>query len=96
MGMGVGVISGMAYECDDNDVSSLPLVVRIFFQNAQPILAFDVEWFSVVAMSFINLFSEHLTPSIVNNAASTKTQAEVDNLFKKIKPPVKGGCDQIK
>ena len=47
------------------------------------------------AMSFINLFS-HLTPSIVNNAASTKTQAEVDNLFKKIKLPVKGGCDQIK
>ena len=96
MGMGVGVISGMAYECDDNE-EFIAISGENIFPKCTTYFGFRRGMvLSRYAMSFINLFSEHLTPSIVNNAASTKTQAEVDNLFKKIKLPVKGGCDQIK
>ena len=48
------------------------------------------------AMSFINLFAEHLTPKLIMKAAETKTQDEVNPLFSKIELPGKGGCDQIK
>ena len=96
MGMGVGVISGMAYECDDNE-EFIAISGENIFPKCTTYFGFRRGMvLSRYAMSFINLFSEHLTPSIVSNAASTKTQAEVDNLFKKIKLPVKGGCDQIK
>lgn len=96
MGMGVGVISGMAYECDDNE-EFIAISGENIFPKCTTYFGFRRGMvLSRYAMSFINLFSEHLTPSVVNNAASTKTQVEVDNLFKKIKLPVKGGCDQIK
>ena len=96
MGMGVGVISGMAYECDDNE-EFIAISGENIFPKCTTYFGFRRGMvLSRYAMSFINLFSEHLTPSIINNAASSKTQAEVDNLFKKIKLPVKGGCDQIK
>jgi len=96
MGMGVGVISGMAYECDDNE-EFIAVSGENIFPKCTTYFGFRRGMvLSRYAMSFINLFSEHLTPSIINNAASSKTQAEVDNLFKKIKLPVKGGCDQIK
>ena len=96
MGMGVGVISGMAYECDDNE-EFIAISGENIFPKCTTYFGFRRGMvLSRYAMSFINLFSEHLTPSIINNAASTKYQTEVDKLFKKIKLPVKGGCDQIK
>jgi thiamine phosphate synthase YjbQ (UPF0047 family) len=48
------------------------------------------------AIGFINLFAEHLTPNLIMKAADTKAQEEVDQLFKRVTLPVKGGCDQIK
>ena len=45
MGMGVGDIWNK-HECDDNE--EFIAISENIFPNAQPILAFDVEWYSVI------------------------------------------------
>ena len=73
----------MAYECDDNE-SSLPLVVRIFFQMH------NLFWLSTwngpqsLCNEFINLFSEHFTPSIVNNAHPQKLKQRLITYLKRL------------
>ena len=96
MGMGIGVISGMAYECDDHE-DFIAVSGENIFPKCTTYFGFRRGMIlSRYAMSFINLFAEHLNPKLIMKAAETKTQDEVNPLFSKIELPVKGGCDQIK
>jgi len=96
MGMGIGVISGMAYECDDHE-DFLAVSGENIFPKCTTYFGFRRGMIlSRFAIGFINLFAEHLTPKLIMKAADTRIQEEVDKLFKKITLPVKGGCDQIK
>ena len=96
MGMGIGVISGMAYECDDHE-DFLAVSGENIFPKCTTYFGFRRGMIlSRFAIGFINLFAEHLTPNLIMKAADTKAQEEVDQLFKKTTLPVKGGCDQIK
>jgi LysR family cys regulon transcriptional activator len=96
MGMGIGVISGMAYECDDHE-DFLAVSGENIFPKCTTYFGFRRGMIlSRFAIGFINLFAEHLTPNLIMKAADTKAQEEVDQLFKRTTLPVKGGCDQIK
>ena len=96
MGMGIGVISGMAYECDDHE-DFIAVSGENIFPKCTTYFGFRRGMIlSRYAMSFINLFAEHLNPKLIMKAAEAKTQNEVNLLFSKIELPVKGGCDQIK
>ena len=96
MGMGIGVISGMAYECDDHQ-DFIAVSGENIFPKCTTYFGFRRGMIlSRYAMSFINLFAEHLNPKLIMKAAEAKTQNEVNLLFSKIELPVKGGCDQIK
>jgi len=96
MGMGIGVISGMAYECDDHE-DFLAVSGENIFPKCTTYFGFRRGMIlSRFTIGFINLFAEHLTPNLIMKAADTKVQEEVDQLFKSTTLPVKGGCDQIK
>ena len=96
MGMGIGVISGMAYECDD-DKDFIAVSGENIFPKCTTYFGFRRGMIlSRYAISFINLFAEHLNPKTIMKAAETKSQEEINPMFDKIKLPVKGGCDQIK
>ena len=93
MGMGVGVVAAMSWECQDKkdlvalDAAGLfPRVTTwIGFRRDTVLRGYMVE--------FAALFAPHLSPELTQQAASMETQAEVDDLLGQIELPLRGGCD---
>jgi len=93
MGMGVGVVAAMAWECQDKndlvalDASGLFPRVRtwIGFRRDSVLRGYMVD--------FASLFAAHLSPELTQRAASLETQPEVDELFSLVQLPLRGGCD---
>ena len=78
MGMGIGVISGMAYECDDHE-DFIAVSGENIFPKCTTYFGFRRGMIlSRYAMSFINLFAEHLNPKLIMKAAEAKPQDEVN------------------
>ncbi|MEO8444611.1 MAG: HTH-type transcriptional regulator CysB, partial [Gammaproteobacteria bacterium] len=94
MGMGVGIVAPMAYECQDRkDLTALPAAA--LFPRVTTWLGFRRD--AVLRrymIEFIALFAPHLTPSLTRKAAQLATQAEVDALFDEETLPLQGGCDE--
>jgi LysR family transcriptional regulator, cys regulon transcriptional activator len=93
MGMGVGVVAAMAWECQDkNDLVAIdatglfPRVTTwIGFRRDSVLRGYMVD--------FASLFAPHLLPELTQRIASMETQEEVDDLFEKVRLPLRGGCD---
>jgi len=93
MGMGVGVVAAMSWECQDKkdlvalDAAGLfPRVTTwIGFRRDMVLRGYMVD--------FASLFAPHLAPELVQRAASFETQAEVDELLADIRLPLRGGCE---
>ena len=94
MGMGVGIVAPMAYECQDQkDLTALSAAG--LFPRVTTWLGFRRD--SVLRrymVDFIALFAPHLTPQLTRKAAQLTTQAEVDALFDEAQLPIRGGCDE--
>jgi len=92
MGMGVGVVAGMAYECpDENDLVSLS--AEGLFPRCTTWLGFRRD--SVLRgymVDFVSLFAPHLTHELTRQAAELDSQAAVDALFAETALPMRGGC----
>lgn len=92
MGMGVGIVAGMAYECDDEKdlvaISADGLFPRVTtwvgFRRDTVLRGYMID--------FVELFAPHLTPDLTRAAAVLETQDEVDALCADIVLPVRGGC----
>ncbi len=92
MGMGVGVVAGLAYECDD-EKDLVALSAEGLFPRCTTWLGFRRD--SVLRgymIEFISLLGPHLTPDLTRDAAALESQAEVDALFADTALPVRGGC----
>ncbi len=93
MGMGVGVVAAMAWECQDKED-----LVAI---NAEGLFPRVTTWIgyrrdSVLRgymVDFAALLAPHLLPELTQRAANLETQAEVDSLFAEVNLPLRGGCD---
>jgi LysR family cys regulon transcriptional activator len=93
MGMGVGVVAAMAWECQDKkdlvaiDATGLfPRVTTwIGFRRDTVLRGYMVD--------FAALFAPHLSPELTQRAASMETQEGVDELVGEISLPWRGGCD---
>jgi len=93
MGMGVGVVAAMAWECQDKadlvalDASSLfPRVTTwIGFRRDTVLRGYMVD--------FTELFAAHLAPELTQRAASLESQTDVDSLFAGATLMLRGGCD---
>jgi LysR family cys regulon transcriptional activator len=94
MGMGVGIVAPMAYECQDQkDLTALSAAE--LFPRVTTWLGFRRD--SVLRrymVDFIALFAPHLTPHLTRKAAQSSTQAEVDALFDEGTLPVLSGCQE--
>jgi LysR family cys regulon transcriptional activator len=96
MGMGVGVVAGMAYECQDEE-DLVAISAEGMFPRVTTWLGFRRD--SVLRgymVDFISLFAPHVTPELTRQATELDTQADVDALFADTALPVRGGCgDEI-
>ena len=93
MGMGVGVVAAMAWECQDKE-DLVALDATGLFPRVTTWIGFRRD--SVLRgymVDFASLFAPHLLPELTQRAASMETQEEVGELFTKIKLPLRGGCD---
>jgi len=92
MGMGVGVVAGLAYECDDEkDLAALS--AEGLFPRCTTWLGFRRD--SVLRgymIEFISLVAPHLTSQLTREAAALENQDEIDALFADIALPTRGGC----
>lgn len=94
MGMGVGVVAGIAYECEDGkDLVSLD--ARGLFPQLTTWLGFQRDAMVTGYMKqFMGLLAAHLTADTVQTATELATQEEVDALFQDVPLPIRGGCEQ--
>lgn len=95
MGMGVGVVASMAYECaDEKDLVALDAVG--LFPRVTTWLGFRRDTvLRGYMVDFISLFAPHLTAELTRRAAEAPTQADVDALFGDIQIPIRTGCSPL-
>lgn len=93
MGMGVGVIASMAYECkDEEDLKAID--AKGLFPEVTTWLGFPRDRVLRAYMAdFIHLFAPHYSLHMIRDAAGFETQKEVDELLKGVPLPVRGGCE---
>src|SRR5690606_7045686 len=94
MGMGVGVIASMAFECQDRD-DLVAIDAKGLFPRVTTWLGFPRDMvLRGYMVDFIHLFAPQLSPRLIRDAARAPNQEEVEALFKDIPLPLRGGCDQ--
>ncbi len=92
MGMGVGIVAAMAWECQDKE-DLVALDAEGLFPRVTTWMGYRRD--SVLRgymVDFAELFAAHLSPEITQRAANMETQ-QVDELFADITLPLRGGCD---
>jgi LysR family cys regulon transcriptional activator len=94
MGLGVGVIASMAFECQDReDLRSID--AKGLFPQVTTWLGFPRDMvLRSYMVDFIHLLAPHYQKRDIRDAANLATQVEVDALLGGIALPVRGGCEQ--
>lgn len=94
MGMGVGVIASMAFECADRE-DLVAIDASELFPRVTTWLGFPRDMvLRGYMVDFIHLFAPHYAPRLIRDAARAATQVEVDELLRSVALPIKGGCEQ--
>ncbi|MDP7660874.1 MAG: LysR substrate-binding domain-containing protein, partial [Gammaproteobacteria bacterium] len=94
MGIGVGIVAGLAYEQGDKE-NFVALSAEDLFPRCTTWIGFRRD--SVLRgymVDFISLFASYLTPELTREAAVLGSQGEIDALFSDITVPTRGGCGQ--
>ncbi|HLF11065.1 MAG TPA: LysR substrate-binding domain-containing protein, partial [Gammaproteobacteria bacterium] len=94
MGMGVGVIASMAFECQDRE-DLVAIDARELFPQVTTWLGFPRDMvLRGFMVDFIHLFAPHYSPRLIRDAANLPMQEQVEELLSGIPLPVRGGCEQ--
>ncbi len=95
MGMGVGVVASMAYECaDEKDLVAID--AEGLFPRVTTWLGFRRETvLRGYMVDFITSMAPQLTAELVRRAADLPSQAEVDALFAGLTLPLRSGCQPV-
>jgi LysR family cys regulon transcriptional activator len=94
MGMGVGVIASMAFECADRE-DLVAIDARELFPRVTTWLGFPRDMvLRGYMVDFVHLFAPHYSARQIRDAARAPTQAEVDELLREVPLPLKAGCEQ--
>jgi LysR family cys regulon transcriptional activator len=95
MGMGVGVVASMAFECaDQKDLVAIDAVG--LFPRVTTWLGFRRDTvLRGYMVDFISLFAPQLPVELVRRAAELPTQVEVDALFADLTLPLRSGCNPL-
>ncbi len=93
MGMGVGIVAAMAWECQDKK-DLVALDAEGLFPRVKTWIGFRRDTvLRGYMVDFAGFFASHLTPELTQRAASLETQVEVDALFAQMRLPLRGGCN---
>lgn len=94
MGMGVGVIAAMAYECQDQeDLKAID--AKGLFPQVTTWLGFPRDMvLRSYMVDFIHLFAPQYSARTIRDAAALTSQDEVDAMLKETSLPERGGCEQ--
>jgi hypothetical protein len=94
MGLGVGVIAAMAFECQDQE-DLVAIDARGLFPEVTTWLGFPRDMvLRGYMVDFIHLLAPHYQPRDIRDAANVANQQEVNELLGDIALPVRGGCEQ--
>lgn len=93
MGMGVGVIASMAFECEDrNDLVAID--ARGLFPKVTTWLGFPRDMvLRSFMVDFIHLFAPQYSQRLIRDVANAETLDEANALLKDIKLPLRTGCE---
>ena len=94
MGMGVGVLASMAYECkDQEDLKAID--AKGLFPKVTTWLGFPRDRvLRGYMVDFIHLFAPHYSPRLIREAATLEAQEQVDELVAEVPLPERGGCEK--
>ena len=94
MGMGVGVVAAMAWECNDKD-DLVAIDAHGLFPQSTTWIGFrrDTVLRSYM-LEFAELLAPHLSLDITRKIVELETHAEVNALLEPIALPVRGGCNE--
>ncbi len=94
MGMGVGVIASMAFECQDReDLKAID--AQGLFPKVTTWLGFPRDMvLRGFMVDFIHLFAPHYSSRLIRDAAELPSAGAFDELLKDIPLPLRSGCEQ--
>jgi LysR family cys regulon transcriptional activator len=94
MGMGVGVIASMAYECQDQqDLKAID--AKGLFPQITTWLGFPKDMvLRSYMVEFIHLLAPHLSLRTIRDAANAETPEALEALLADLELPVRGGCEE--
>jgi LysR family cys regulon transcriptional activator len=94
MGLGVGVIASMAFECQDqNDLKAID--ARGLFPQVTTWIGFPRDMvLRSYMIDFIHLLAPHYEPRMIRELVGLATQEEVAEQLREFVLPVRGGCEQ--
>jgi LysR family cys regulon transcriptional activator len=94
MGMGVGVIASMAYECQDQqDLKAID--AKGLFPQVTTWIGFPRDMvLRSYMIDFIHLLAPHYPSRLIRDAAGLSTPEEVAALLSDVVLPIRGGCEQ--
>jgi LysR family cys regulon transcriptional activator len=94
MGLGVGVIAAMAFECQDQ-VDLTAIDASKLFPEVTTWLGFPRDMvLRSYMVDFIHLLAPHFQPRDIRDAANLASQQEVNELLGDISLPLRGGCEK--
>ena len=94
MGLGVGVIASMAFECQDS-ADLVAIEAKGLFPQVTTWLGFPRDMvLRSYMVDFIHLLAPHYQKRDIRDAANLPNQQEVDAMLGGITLPVRGGCEE--
>ncbi len=94
MGMGVGVVAAMSWECQDKD-DLVAIDAHGLFPQSTTWIGFRRDTvLRGYMVDFAELLAPHLSGEVARKIAGMETQQEVDQLMESIALPVRGGCNE--
>ena len=92
MGMGIGIVAGMAHETEDNREFAAIDATGLFPRSTTWIGFRKNAVMRRYMIDFVNLFAPHASIDQIYKAAQASSQQEIDELFKNNELPLKNGC----
>jgi LysR family transcriptional regulator, cys regulon transcriptional activator len=92
MGLGIGIVAGMAHESEDNrDLVAID-ATGLFPRSTTWIGFRRNQTLRLYMMDFIQLFAPHINHSQLQSIAQAENQQEIDSIFRHVQLPLKNGC----
>ena len=92
MGMGIGIVAGMAHENDDNHDLAAIDATGLFPRSTTWIGFRRNQTLRLYMMDFIQLFAPHIDHAQLQNIAQAENQQQIDSIFQHVQLPLRNGC----